>query len=628
MKLSIRRKLLTGFTLLLFLAFLIQSFSFGIVQEYISSQITTLQEVEVNNGANDVENFFSQLNTEGSGLSENYYKDPQNFLKIAEYSIKNDNFIQEEEIAVLSPLGHELVKIMPSGPVSNENLTYEVYSDPFKSAVAGTPAISQVYYLGENSEPYIDTFYPIFAKGHRVIGVIKLQVNLNQLQKELVHIRLGNNGYIYIVDRNGVLISHPSNAYVLERPVLTSRKIISDALNHTSSSFQDEQYTNEKNVQVIAKAIRISEYNWVVVFEQPTSEAFSFLTFIRNLFIVTVGVSFLFLLLISLFLSENLTRSIRSLQRSVEQIEKRQIFLFTPINTGDEIESLSHSFATLIDQLMAREHLLEQISSQLKNANEKLKALDKLKNEFVSVASHELRTPMTSIKSYLWMALKGKGGELNEKQRYYIERSYNSVERLVRLVNDMLDISRIESGHIRLDFQQVDIILLTHEVIDEFLPRANELGVTLTVQEEKTSFKVLADSDKIKQVLFNLIGNALKFTPRGGVISLKFIQKGEFIETRVRDTGSGIAPEDVEKLFQKFGLLPGSYITNQTTVGGTGLGLYICRSIIGLHHGTIRADSPGPGKGATFIFTLKVFQEADLEEIKKQQIEEEKLLGF
>lgn len=627
MKLSIRRKLLTGFTLLLFLAFLIQGFSFGIVQQYISSQITALQQVGAYDGANDIQKFFAQLNTESRGLAENYYKDPQDFVKIAEYTIKNDNFIQEEEITVLTPLGHELIKITPTGIVPKENLTYEVYSDPFKSAVAGTPAISQVYYLGENSEPYIDTFYPIFEKQHRVIGVIKLQVNLNQLQKELAHIRLGNNGYIYVVDRNGVLISHPSNAYVLQRPLLTSRKIIADALSNTPLSFEDEQYTNEKNILVIAKAVKIPDYNWVVVFEQPTSEAFRFLTFIRNLFIVTVGISFLFLLLISLFLSENLTRSIRSLQRSVEQIEHGERILFTPINTGDEIGALSHSFASLIEQLMAREHLLEQISSQLKNANEKLKALDKLKNEFVSVASHELRTPMTSIKSYLWMALKGKGGDLTEKQRYYIERSYNSVERLVRLVNDMLDISRIESGNIKLEFQQVDIVGLTHEVVDEFLPRANELGVTITVQEDNTPQKALADPDKIKQVLFNLIGNSLKFTPRGGVISIKFVHKDEFIEIRVRDTGSGIASEDVEKLFQKFGLLPGSYITNQTTIGGTGLGLYICRSIIELHQGTIRADSPGLGKGSTFIFTLKVFKEEDLEEFKKQQSEDKRLLG-
>ncbi|HSX09924.1 MAG TPA: sensor histidine kinase [Candidatus Saccharimonadales bacterium] len=618
MKLSIRRKLLIGFTLLLVLAFIIQGFSFGIVEQYISSEITALQEVEAKDAGTDILNFFTKLNSESLGLAQSYNKDRGNFVTVSQYTLKNNNFIQE--ITILSLLGHELVQVNPSGQVEADKLSYEVYSEPFKSAVAGIPAISQVYYLGSNSEPYIDTFYPILGDRHTIVGVVKMQVNLNQLRSELAHVRLGNNGYVYVVDNDGVLISHPSQAYVLERPLLSSRKVIANALSNTPSSFKDEQYTNEKNVAVVAKAVRISDYNWVAIFEQPTSEAFSFLTFIKNLFVVTVGISFLFLLLIALFLSENLTRPIRKLQ---EYVEKGQVGKIISIKSGDEIESLSHSFASLVDQLLLREHMVVKVSSELKAANEKLKVLDKLKTEFVSVASHELRTPMTAIKSYLWMALKGKGGELNERQRFYIERSYNSVDRLGRLVNDMLNISRIESGHITIDFQAVDLHKVAQEVIDEVLPRAGELGVFVSMQKMNSSPIVLADPDKIKEVLFNLIGNSLKFTERGGKIIVSFVQKDSMIETIVRDTGMGIATEDIGKLFQKFGILPGTYITNQTAMG-TGLGLYICRSIIDLHHGEIKVKSEGKGKGATFIFSLKKFKDADLEYIKNQQADEKK----
>jgi len=617
MKLSIRRKLLIGFTLLLVLSSLIQGFSFTIIQQYISSQITTLQEVEANDGATFILNFFTKLNTESLGLARSFNQDNGNFVTVATYTLKNNNYIQK--ITILSSLGHERAIVDPSGQVIKDKLTYEVYSDPFKSAVAGIPAISQVYYLGDNSEPYIDTFYPIYGNRHTVVGAVKMQVNLNQLRSELAHVKLGNNGYIYVVDKDGVLISHPSQQYVLERPVLASRNVIADALKNTHPTFQHEQYRNEKNVDVVAKAIRISDYNWVAVFEQPTSEAFSFLTFIRNLFIVTLGASFIFLLLIALYLSENLTRPIRKLQQSAEQVESGQRIKIIRISSGDEIESLSHSFASLIDQLLEREHLLEQISSQLKDANEKLKALDKLKNEFVSVASHELRTPMTAIKSYLWMALKGKGGELNEKQRYYIERSYNSVDRLVRLVNDMLNISRIESGRISIEFQSVDLNRLTQEVVDEVLPRAGELGISVTIQKLGSHPRVLADPDKIKEVLFNLIGNSLKFTPKGGSITVSFSQQNGFIETMIKDTGAGIAQEDMGKLFQKFGLLTGSYITNQTSTSlGTGLGLYICRSIIDLHGGEIKAASQGRGNGAIFTFTLKEFKESESQTFKTE----------
>ena len=143
-------------------------------------------------------------------------------------------------------------------------------------------------------------------------------------------------------------------------------------------------------------------------------------------------------------------------------------------------EELLEYQRTLIDRLgeligiaMDNAMLYQQVqvtNNKLQAANNQLQVLDKLKNEFVSVASHELRTPMTAIKSYLWMALKGKGGALNEKQKYYIERSYNSVDRLVRLVNDMLNISRIESGRFTIEFQSVDLNSLTPVVVDELLP--------------------------------------------------------------------------------------------------------------------------------------------------------------
>ena len=265
--------------------------------------------------------------------------------------------------------------------------------------------------------------------------------------------------------------------------------------------------------------------------------------------------------------------------------------------------------------------------NEVQNANQRLKDLDKLKDEFVSVASHELRTPMTAIKSYLWMALEGKGGELNEKQHYYVERGYNSVDRLIRLVNDMLNISRIESGRITVEFASIDLIKLTEEVAEEVMPRANELGIKLIVEKKDGLPNVLADSDKIKEVLFNLIGNSLKFTPRDGSITVSFDQKDGFVQTKIVDTGSGIEPEDITKLFQKFGLMAGSYTTNQAAMG-TGLGLYITRSIVTIHEGKIWAESPGRGKGATFTFLLKKFEESDFQRLHKSDTGEKDPVGL
>ncbi|HUQ85422.1 MAG TPA: GAF domain-containing sensor histidine kinase [Candidatus Limnocylindrales bacterium] len=249
--------------------------------------------------------------------------------------------------------------------------------------------------------------------------------------------------------------------------------------------------------------------------------------------------------------------------------------------------------------------------NNLQDANEKLKVLDKLKDEFVYLASHELRTPMTAIKSYLWMTLQGDAGILNDTQKLYLDRAYSSVERLIKLVNDMLNISRIESGRITVELQKVDLYKITQEIVGEIQPRATELGVHVIVNSAAGLPEVLADADKIKEVLFNLIGNSLKFTPKNGNISISFFQNNDMIETSISDTGAGISKENIDKLFQKFSMLPDSYANNKSA-SGSGLGLYISRSIIELHKGKIWANSEGLGKGAQFCFSLKVFKGEDL----------------
>ncbi len=258
-----------------------------------------------------------------------------------------------------------------------------------------------------------------------------------------------------------------------------------------------------------------------------------------------------------------------------------------------------------------------QLYSDLKSANEQLKQMDKLKDDFVSVASHELRTPMTAIKSYLWMAMNGKAGEINEKMKYYLDRAYNSTDRLIKLVNDMLNISRIESGRMKFEFKQVDLGKLVEDVIVEVKSRADELELNLQLQTS-TILPVLADPDKIQEVLINLIGNSLKFTPKGGSITTTLQQTGDMVTVTVTDTGVGMTEEDVGKLFQKFGLMEGSYQTNQNASLGTGLGLYICKTIIETHQGKIWAESAGKGKGSSFNFTLKVFNDRDFKLFQEQ----------
>lgn len=245
-----------------------------------------------------------------------------------------------------------------------------------------------------------------------------------------------------------------------------------------------------------------------------------------------------------------------------------------------------------------------QIYADLKTANEKLKEVDKLKDEFVSVTSHELRTPMTAIKSYVWMVINGKAGALEPKAKDYLDKVYISTERLINLVNDMLDVSRIESGRIQLRLETFDLAELARQVKDEFMARAIQRNMGLKIVTATDIPQMMSDKEKIHQVLENLVGNAFKFTADGGKIAIQIQKSGDFVQVAVSDTGKGISGDDMAKLFTKFGRLGNSFVSIAES-GGTGLGLYICKQIIEMHKGKIWVESE-VGKGSRFIFTLPI----------------------
>jgi signal transduction histidine kinase len=251
---------------------------------------------------------------------------------------------------------------------------------------------------------------------------------------------------------------------------------------------------------------------------------------------------------------------------------------------------------------------LNTATTQLQNANEKLKQVDRLKDEFVSLASHELRTPMTVIKSYLWMmSSKNNALNLTEKQRTYVDRAYLSTQRLINLVNDMLNVSRIESKRFTLSMQFIDLTELIDTIHEEMLSKAQEQKINFQFVRPLQSLpKVQADPERVEQVLINLIGNSLKFTPANGTIKVEINHNpSERIATvSVSDNGKGISKEDMGKLFQKFSMVGRNYLVKQNAQG-TGLGLYLSKSIIELMGGRIWVKSEGEGKGSSFSFSLK-----------------------
>ena len=248
--------------------------------------------------------------------------------------------------------------------------------------------------------------------------------------------------------------------------------------------------------------------------------------------------------------------------------------------------------------------------TEKKRYERRLKELDKMKSDFVSNVSHELRTPLTSIKGSVDNMLDGLTGSLNEKQIRYLNRIKSNTDRLSRLINDLLDLSRIESGRVEVRPTTLPLTALAEEVAEHMRALAAEKLIRIEVPPSDPSVTVWADRDKVTQVLMNLIGNAVKFTPQDGKITVALEKNGnDYIQISVADTGPGILPEEQNKIFSKFYQVAN---IDKQKPKGSGLGLAISKALVEMHGGKIWMDSE-VGRGSTFYFTLPAQQPFKLE---------------
>lgn len=244
---------------------------------------------------------------------------------------------------------------------------------------------------------------------------------------------------------------------------------------------------------------------------------------------------------------------------------------------------------------------VEEATQELREANKKLKKLDAAKSEFVSIASHQLRTPLTVIKGYISMMLEGSFGRVPKKQKESLERVAESNERLIQLVENLLNISRIESGRLRFNFELVKMEDMVVSVVEELSSQAKKKGIKMVYDIPSKSLQaIMLDREKIRQVVMNLVDNAIKYTNEGEVkVQLQKID--DEIQFSVSDNGMGISDDDLPNLFTKF---TRGTDTPLIHTEGTGLGLYVARQMIEAHQGRIWAKSRGVGEGSAFCFTL------------------------
>jgi len=248
---------------------------------------------------------------------------------------------------------------------------------------------------------------------------------------------------------------------------------------------------------------------------------------------------------------------------------------------------------------------LKEYANKLEMANKELRRLDEIKSEFVAVASHELRTPLATIKNAIQLILQRKTGEINENQEKFLSLAEKNINRLTNILNSLLDLSKIESGRMELNFEEINLRDSIEVILSSFKPIADGKSIQIKMEVEKDLPSVYGDREKIAQIMMNLVGNATKFTPQGGTISVSakpYHGDGNMVAISVRDSGIGIPEDQLEKVFEKFFQVEESL---RRSVGGTGLGLAITKGLVEAHHGKIWVESE-VGKGSTFTFTLPI----------------------
>jgi len=390
--------------------------------------------------------------------------------------------------------------------------------------------------------------------------------DFDQYFKELVHIA-NTPRFEYLL--NNVKQSHERYQYLFYKEA---------ELLRSGQGYLKDFYTGEKEkaINAIMEELKVlrtysenNTYNKLKNLEEAGADA-------RSINVTMTTFSIIFGIAISIFITRSITKPLAVLRKKTGEVARGNYKGDLKLSTPPEIGDLVKDFNFMCD---------------------KLKEIDKVKSDFFSLMSHELRTPLTSIKEGTTLLLEGAGGEINKKQRGLLKIIEEESNRLIGHVNSILDLSKMEAKMMTYNFIQADIVPLINKAIFEIEPLSRSKNITTELNISKELPLVKMDPERILQVLRNLIGNAMKFTPDNGRIIIAARLADRNLEVSVRDTGPGIPKENLIAIFDKF--------KSSRDHKGTGLGLAIVKHIIKAHGGKVWAESE-PKQGSTFTFLLPV----------------------
>jgi signal transduction histidine kinase len=453
-----------------------------------------------------------------------------------------------------------------------------------------------LYYFAHS---YLNDEYKIKVKSSVLLGLVTVlvsKINITSLTYSGVTISVSGN----IVPETGIgLILNAF--YILPLfgiAVLTMRKNIKldkNTHNKRMIGFALYSFLIAFGIQIITSFVIVAIFNYTALIPVGSFLIFLYviLMTISILYLKAFNINFVGAFAFAIILSMLMFAEIFTATNLQAIMYKIIVFL--------AVSLIGYEFIIGVRREIRQREEIQKLADDLKDANEHLKELDELKDDFLSMAAHELNTPLAAIEGYLSMILEEHiGGEINPKIKKYLENMFTSSKRLSLLVKDMLNVSRIESGRIHLIYTDTPIESVIEQAIAEIGSNAKERNQSLIFHKPKTKMsKTWFDASRITEVLINIIGNAIKYTDSGGKIEVFVKSDDKFITISIKDNGRGIPKDKIDTVFEKFSQVD----ILKDEVKGTGLGMYIAKKFVELLGGRIWFDST-EGKGSTFYFTL------------------------
>jgi signal transduction histidine kinase len=506
----------------------------------------------------------------------------------------------------LDGTGREQVSVSQTGP---DTPTHKgsASAPVFRLARAHGTFYGPVWFLG-GSRPQL-TMSVAERPGR---GVVVAGIDLGFVTDAILRTRLGSEGYAYVVDGAGRLVAHPDANLVLTHASFSSLPQVRSAFAGQGRGAANGVTTGRtpQGVRVLSAFETVGPLRWRVFVEQPLSKAYAPLrsALLRTALLL---VAFLVVAVVtSIALARRMVRPIKAMQTAAARIGAGALDQQIDVLSRDELGMLAaefnhmaarlrESYAGLEEKVAERTRELASALAELDEKSRQLETASRHKSEFLANMSHELRTPLNALIGFSQVLRQRLFGEINAKQEEYLDDILSSGHHLLSLINDVLDISKVEAGQLELESTTFSLGEALERGIVMVRERAVTSGIRLSLEARSDVDVVVGDERRLRQVIFNLLSNAVKFTPRGGSIVVASSRVGAEVHVSVTDTGPGIAAVDRERVFEEF---------QQTEAGlkqreGTGLGLALSRRLVELHGGRIWVESE-PGHGSRFVFTL------------------------